>query len=270
MTPHEPPTWPGDRARGGACGVSGDPSQGGATGDPTCDPTSDAPASRALSRALALALHEPLRMAQRPVVSAPAGTLLLHSGEPVHRLPLLISGRIDTVMHLRSAQDPPVLPVSFVAGELVLLSQLFCDRPSIVDLVAGEPVRLCWVPLREIEEVLLRDHAALVLLVRFLGQRLREVQMREKTWIERGAQERVSALLARLAAQQAPQADGARAISATHEELAARCGVSRPKTSLALKRLEQAGLLRLTRGRIDVVDIDALLAGPRSPATPAP
>lgn len=222
------------------------------------------PQSRALSRAIGQAILGPLNVQARPLLRMAAGTVLLKAGESVSRLPLLLDGRIHTVMHARSPQDPPVLPVSFEAGEMVLLSQLFCDRPSIIDLVAAVPVQMYWIGVSELEELMLRDQAALLLLTRFLGQRLREVQAREQTWIERGAQERVRSLVARLAGQQGPGGADVPVIQMTHDELAARCGLSRPKTSLALKRLEHAGLLRTGRGRIEVLDLAGLLVA-RSP-----
>jgi CRP-like cAMP-binding protein len=43
-------------------------------------------------------------------------------------------------------------------------------------------------------------------------------------------------------------------IAVTHDKLAARCGLSRPKLSQELKRLELAGTLRLHRGAIEIVD----------------
>jgi CRP-like cAMP-binding protein len=49
-------------------------------------------------------------------------------------------------------------------------------------------------------------------------------------------------------------------IESTHEALAFRCGVSRPKASIALKKMEQAGLLSLGRRSIEILDISALQA----------
>jgi CRP-like cAMP-binding protein len=155
---------------------------------------------------------------------------------------------------LNGAVGTPVVPLSFGAGEIVLLSQLFGDRTSGVDLVTGDDCTLRWVPIEEIEAALLRDAAALLLLTKFLAQRLREVQVRERAWAERGVHERVCAALARLSAEQTVRTDGRVLIATTHEQLAARCGVSRPKASLALKRLEQAGRVRLERGAIELLD----------------
>jgi CRP-like cAMP-binding protein len=212
--------------------------------------------SRSLSRALAAALAAPLGVAERPLQRVTAGTTLLKAGQLVTRLAFLEHGRIDAVLH--GAVGTPVVPLAFGAGEIVLLSQLFCERTSGVDLVAGEDSALRWVPIGAIEAALRRDPAALLLLTRFLAQRLREVQVRERAWAERGVHERVCAALTRLAAEQPTPADGRVLIATTHEQLATRCGVSRPKASLALKKLEHAGHVRLDRGAIEVLDLAAL------------
>jgi len=125
-------------------------------------------------------------------------------------------------------------------GELGFLSQLFCEQPSAVAVVAGEASAVRWIPRADVKRVLLADARHLVLLVRFLGQRLREVQTRERAWAERGVHERVCAALARMVAEQPVGSDGVMRIAATHEQLAARCSVSRPKASLALIRRDGA------------------------------
>lgn len=219
-----------------------------------------APESRAASRTLAQVLAAPLGVAALPLQRVAAGTTLLHAGDDVTRLAFLASGRIDAVLHGSGNAGAAVVPLSFGAGEVVLLSQLFCDRRSGVDLVAGADAALRWVPIEDIERALLQDPAALLLLVKFLAQRLREVQVRERAWAERGVHERVCAALSRLAAEQPPRADGRCILATTHEQLATRCGVSRPKASLALKRLEQAGRVRLDRGAIEVLNSELLAA----------
>lgn len=85
-----------------------------------------------------------------------------------------------------AALDSPSL------SRALALSHLFCDRASGLDLVAGERSGLRWVPLDELESALQADPAALLLLVRFLAQRLRDVGARAcmgraRVRLERGA-----------------------------------------------------------------------------------
>lgn len=146
-----------------------------------------------------------------------------------------------------------VIPISFEVGELAMLSTLFSQKPSHAALLAGPDASVRWIPVPDIESCLQHSQQSLVLLVRFLAQRLREVQLRERGWLERGVTERVCVAIAR-AMRDAPQpAGGKHMLVTTHEHLAARSGVSRPKLSLELKRLEQAGQLVLHRGAIEIV-----------------
>jgi len=211
--------------------------------------------SRTISRRLAQEFLQRLNLAKGPVQKLPEGATVLHAGEPMDRLPMVVSGRLDSVLHLQGDQGSIIIPVSFGPGEMVFLSQLFSHHPSFVDLVVGEAAAVRWLPIADLERLLLTDSELMVELARFLVQRLREVQARERAWLERGVHERVCATLARLAHQQTPAPDGTLSIVATHEELSARSGVSRPKLSQELKRLETEGRLKLERGSIRIIDL---------------
>jgi CRP-like cAMP-binding protein len=214
--------------------------------------------SREICRELARRLSERLGMSQQPTQQVLAGTTLLKSRDSVTRLPFVVQGRVDSVLHLHGDDGGRVIPVSWSDGEIVLLSQLFMGRPSFVDLIAGTNASLRWAWVAEMEQALQQDNELLVLLVRFLAQRLREVQTRERAWVERGVQQRVCATLARLAQQSGSDEAGHALIVATHEELAERSGVSRPKLSRELKRLEVEGRVKLERGAVRVVDLTSL------------
>ncbi|MCB1996954.1 MAG: Crp/Fnr family transcriptional regulator [Ottowia sp.] len=220
-------------------------------------PTTPAGASAAFSRQLGQALHERLQLAARPLVQAQAGQLLIAAGQPVQRLPLLVSGQVHAVMHARAATGRQIVPVRFGPGEIVMLSYLFGDEPSTVDMVAAEPTALRWLQTSDIEAALLAEPALAVLLIRFLVQRLRDVQARERAWVEPSVPLRLAAALVRMATD-LPEIDGARTVVATHEVLARRAGVSRPKASQALKTFEREGWLQQGRGQVRIVDWDAL------------
>jgi len=205
------------------------------------------------SRRLGQALGERLAVGSQPVVRVPAGKTLLPAGQAITRLPLLLSGRLDCVLPLQDSEAGSLIPISFEAGEIAMLSQLFCNAPVWVDVVAAQDCALRWLPVAELEKLLEADPALLLMLTRFLAQRLREVQIRERSWVERSVHHRVFMQLMRLAQKITPDAQGGRVIQATHEELAARCGVSRPKLTLELKHLEAQGLIRRGRGHIEIL-----------------
>lgn len=215
--------------------------------------------SAAISRALAAALDERLGVTARPLVRFEAGQVVIGAGLRVERLAVLRSGRIDAVMHSPHVEGRQVVPVQFGPGEIVMLSYLFSTQLSTVDMVAAEPSSLCWLKAREIEAAMLAEPALAVLLIRFLSARLRDVQARERAWLERSVSVRVAAALVRMAGDPlANQDEGL--IIATHEIVAQRAGVSRPKASRALKEFEHRGWLRQGRGRLNIVDGPALIA----------
>ena len=214
--------------------------------------------SRQLSRQLGQALAAPLALANRPLHHFATGAMLCKAGDHITQLPVVWSGRLDAVVHVAGTQGGQIVPIEFGAGEVVFLSYLFNQLPSGVDLVAGEATAIKWVPVPEIESALLTDSKLLIMLVRFLGQRLREVQARERAWAARGVQPRLCAGLSRLLANVPSRADGRLIVELTHEQLAARCGISRPKASVVLKALEREGLLVLGSRSIEVLKPVAL------------
>ncbi len=209
--------------------------------------------SRQLNREFARQLQPHLVVDRYAAKPARAGQVLARSGERVGKLPLIESGQIDAVLHVGD-QGNQVIPVSFMPGELALVSALFSDEPSHVDMVAATDLSVRWIPIADVEQCLIQSPDLLVLAVRFLAQRLREAQSRERGWLERGVQERVLAVLSRVVRDGPAQSDGRLLIAITHDKLAAYCGLSRPKLSQELKRLELAGVLRLHRGAVEVLD----------------
>ncbi len=215
--------------------------------------------SRRLGRAFATALAQPMELKSKPLHRFDAGVSLYKAGDRVTQLPYVMSGRLDAVVHVPGAQGGQIVPISFRAGEMAFLSYLFNQLPSGSDLLVGEPSTIQWLPLRDIEACLLNDQNLLLVLVRFLGQRLREVQARERSWAAKGVQPRLCAGLARMTADLPSRADGRTVVVATHEQLAAACGISRPKASIALKALEGNGILKLGRGWIEVLNLRGLI-----------
>ena len=217
--------------------------------------------SRQLGRKFANALAQPMALKSRPLHRFEVGVSLFKAGDRVTQLPFVMSGRLDAVVHVPGVQGGQIVPISFRAGEMAFLSYLFNQLPSGSDLVVAEPSTIQWLPLQDIETCLLHDQGLLLMLVRFLGQRLREVQARERSWAARGVQTRLCAGLARMAADLPSRSDGRAVVVATHEQIAASCGISRPKASIALKALEGDGVLKLGRGWIEVLNLRGLIEG---------
>jgi CRP/FNR family transcriptional regulator len=216
--------------------------------------------SQSLARQLAQALAQPVDLKHRPRHRVPVGQTLIKTSDEVARLPFVMSGRLNAVVHIPGKQGGQIVPIAFSAGEIALLSYLFNRLPSGSDLVVAQSAMIQWIPVEDMETALLQDPHLMVLLVKFLGLRLREVQARERAGFARSVPARLSASLSRILMVLPSRPDGRLLIQSTHEQLAASCGVSRPKTSLALKKMEREGVLKLGRKWVEVLNASALQA----------
>ncbi len=216
--------------------------------------------SQSLARQLAHALAQPVDLNHRPKHRVSVGQTLIKTSDEVDRLPFVMSGRLNAVVHIPGQQGGQIVPIAFSAGEIALLSYLFNRLPSGSDLVVAQTATIQWIGVQDIEAALLHDPELMVLLVKFLSLRLREVQARERAGFARSVPARLSASLSRILMVLPSRPDGRLLIQSTHEQLATSCGVSRPKTSLALKKMERDGILKLGRKWVEVLNITALQA----------
>ncbi|MGE4339328.1 MAG: Crp/Fnr family transcriptional regulator [Pigmentiphaga sp.] len=228
---------------------------------PAISPT---PTSRELNQQFAAALREVMSVAAFELRHHFAGQRVLSADLVPTALPLVESGALQAVTWLPEG-EPQALPVSYEPGELALSSQLFAATPANIDIVCATDSVLRWLPQPAIEAALREHPTILAMLAHFLAQRIREVQVRERIWLERGASERIWANLLQTATQSGVACGWGVRLTLTHDQLASRCGVSRPKLSRELKRLEAAGLVRLGRGWLDVRDVAASLPAPDTP-----
>lgn len=215
---------------------------------------SSARESRRLNRLFAAALARVTDARAQPALAVAGGQTVLHAGSSPVALPWVESGRLHAVVHLGD-EGQRVVPVSFDAGEIAMCSHLFSREPLTADIVTACDTVLRWLPRAAIEAAVPLNPELALPLVKFLAQRLREVQARERVWLQRGVRARLWAVLMREIDGQEPATDGTWVVPMTHEALAERAGVSRPKLSQALKAMEREGVLRLGRGAIVIARI---------------
>jgi CRP-like cAMP-binding protein len=187
-----------------------------------------------------------------PARSVTAGRTVMRAGTWPKALPLVEAGSLQTVIHT-GVEGQRVVPVTFEAGEIAMCSMLFSTSAVHAEIVTAQPCRLRWLPREVVESAVVAQPRLALPLIRFFAQRLREVQMRERIWLSRGLKARVWAALMREVADAEPGSDDPPVVLLTHEALAERAGVSRPKLSSTLKAMEREGLVRIGRGRIEVL-----------------
>ena len=147
-----------------------------------------------------------------------------------------------------------------VFGEMPLLGQ----RMGQGYAETLERTVLCVMSEEEVREMLLADPRIAGRITEGLGRRLAEVEQRLADTVLKTAPQRVASVLLRLSAVgERPGLLGGRRpveVRLTHEQLAELVGTTRETTSKVLGDLREAGVVRLRRGGLVVLDRDGLSA----------
>lgn len=204
-------------------------------------------------------LRDELGLAQRPPRAIAANTVLVGDRDVAQNLYVLHSGQMHIEYYPASFEGTRVIPIGFGPGALLLMHRVYDNRWDPGALVATTDAEVHPIPCEEFRRVMHASVERLVLVTEFLAARLTETRVREGLWMERRVEERVAMTLARIASEQGLDRPGQAAhLSLTHELLADRCGLSRSRVSRELKRLEEEGLIRLGRNRVDLLDLQGL------------
>lgn len=137
-----------------------------------------------------------------------------------------------------------------VFGELAVLT----DRPRSTNVVAMKPTELLVIPGESFVRVLDRDHIITRNLLDLLALRLSASTFRESSLAFLDAQARLALTLLKLDEQW--QEEGL--ITASQAELAVRTGLTRQTVAKILGRWRRSGMLLTGRGRIMLLDREAL------------
>ena len=217
--------------------------------------------SNDLNRHIFDVLMQRLNLASRVPTHIPAQTVLLPSGQRSSNVYCLVKGQVDIALYPQNANGARVVPLSFGPGMVLLIHTLYDESTDPGEMAAAVNSEVHVIPHAEFKRVMHTDVETLELVTRFLASRLSDARRREQQWIARSVQERVSALLKRLARENKTTTGPTPmpiTLKVTHEHLAERSGVSRAKVSKELKRLERDGVIALNRNSMQILRVDRL------------
>jgi CRP/FNR family transcriptional regulator, cyclic AMP receptor protein len=142
-------------------------------------------------------------------------------------------------------------------GEMALLGQRMYDNYA----EALDEAHTCVMDRADARRLLLSDPRIAARIVEILGQRLMAMEQRLSEAVFSNVAHRVAAALCTLADSHPDAAqDGAIHLTVTHSQVAELADTSRETATKALGDLAGQGLLRLSRGRITIVDRSGLAA----------
>jgi CRP/FNR family transcriptional regulator, cyclic AMP receptor protein len=208
-------------------------------------------------------LLEPLRTDDREAFLALArrrsfarGEVICHEGDPADSLHLVEHGHLAVQGGLASGATATftVLSPGDYFGELALLR---ADHRRTATVVALEPSRTLCVAATAFDALCQRNPGVERVVSALLADRIDLLSRRLLEAMYESLDRRVYRRLLELA-RSYQGSDGVASIPLSQAQLADLVGATRPPVNQVLQRLAALGVVRLSRARIDVVDLAAL------------
>ena len=196
-----------------------------------------------------------------------AGEVLFHEGDLADTLHFLVEGR--AVAKRFSADGDPltytVIGPGQAFGELAMLAR---DGRRTATIQAIEPTTTLVLTFGDFERLCAEQPSVARLLTRLLAVRIGRLTEALMEALHTPADLRIMRRLVDLFGLYAREGGrpGALALPITQSELSELAGVTRPTANRVLRRLESAGIVKLGRGTITVVDAPALRAAADRPS----
>jgi len=188
------------------------------------------------------------------------GETLFHEGDLAETIHLIQEGR---VVSRRTTPQGDVVTYAVLGpgeafGEMAMLAD---DHRRSSTIVAIEPVVTLTLRFDEFRQLCEEYSGVQGLLVRMLAQRVDRLSTHLIDALYLPADRRVLRTLVDLCGQYADRArSGEVTLPLTQVDVSELSGASRPTTNRYLRRLEEEGLVRLNRGHVTVLDVEALRA----------
>lgn len=190
------------------------------------------------------------RLARSAVpISLHAGELLAIAGDPCEAVYFVVQGRLR--VFLSSPQGREQVVSELTAGDPVYLVAALDDQPLPASTQAATRTTLLRLSRAETLALLSQQPELTLRVLRTLARRMRQLTV----LVESLSLFSVPQRLARLLVERATTPDAERL---TQREMAARLGTVREVVARALSQFAERGWLRLGRGSIEIVDLQAL------------
>lgn len=188
--------------------------------------------------------------------SYPKGTRVFLEGDTSDTCYIIRSGELKVTREHPDGRAIVLatLPAGEVVGELAMLD----GEARSASVEAGVDAQLLALSANEMRAIL-RDHAEItVKLIQALTRRLREANERISSQSFQTVPSRVAGVIAQLVAETDAESPKSPTIRMTQADLAQLAGTSRESVSRFLATLERAGVVRVGRGRVTVLEPERL------------
>lgn len=185
------------------------------------------------------------------------GEVVFHEGDPGETLHFVQSGRLAVRVAIPSGDTATLSVVGpgDVFGELALLGESHTRTATVVALERSETLALSRHDFLELRRM--RPEVE-QLLVEMLARRVDELSRSLLEALYVGVDRRVIRRLLDLADAYRNEPNRVVTIPLTQEDLAGMAGATRPTVNQVLQRLVATGAVALGRGKIELLDLEAL------------
>jgi CRP-like cAMP-binding protein len=186
------------------------------------------------------------------------GDVIFRKGDESEGLGVVLRGRVRTLTTSPEGRQQ-VLKV-FGPGRTFGDIPVFDDEPQPADAIAISETVVVFIPQRELLDRLKQNPDAAIEVIRLFASRLRAYKQMVEDLSLRTVVARVARLLVDRArgAQTLIEEPPSSSPEYKQDEIAAMVGSVREVVQRSLKTLEHAGLIQMARGRIQVIDLEAL------------
>ena len=199
-----------------------------------------------------------------------AGDVIFRKGDRSEGLAVVLRGRVRTVTTSPEGREQ-VLKM-FGPGRTFADIAVFDDEPQPAEAIAVLESTVVFIPQAELLDLLRQHPDAAIEVIRLFASRLRAYKQMVEDLSLRTVVARVARLLVDRArgAQTLVEESATSNPEYTQDEIAALVGSVREVVQRALKTLDHAGLIHMTRGRIHIIDVEALAGWSESESSTSP
>ncbi|KJC58787.1 Crp/Fnr family transcriptional regulator [Bradyrhizobium sp. LTSPM299] len=178
-------------------------------------------------------------------------TVLADAGAPVQRVYLPHSGVVSMMVHLSDGQSVEIATVG--RDNIVGVTAALDGGPLFADAIVAVPGTASVLKAEDFREMADRNVVFRTLVSRYEQALTAQTQQSVACNVSHPVEARLSRWLLR-----ARDLCGSEALPLTQEMLAQMIGVRRNAVSIVAHGFQQAGILRYSRGHIEITDIDGL------------
>ena len=192
--------------------------------------------------------HRLINSAQ--TVNVPAGAFAFHKGDPCSNFILVLDGLVRVQLSSEGGREVVLYRVK-PGGTCALTTSCIIGREEYpAEAVVEQDITAMMFPDSEFRQALLDSEIFRQFVFQGFSRRLCDIVSRMETVALKTIDERLAAHLLK--------GDDDSLSNITHQVLAAEIGTAREVVSRKLKRFESDGLIRSSRGRVEIIDRDAL------------